>query len=169
MRLFSVIADFCVKHAWLVATFVGTLTVLATLGYVGESFERRIGDTNISRDDDPDLEQLRTVRDQFDLARIEALLVIDSDDVFTPAHIRAIRAAQRTVANLPQIGSILWLDDLPTLNIFGLPEPILPEDDASITAFADARSRALENPLAVGQLISPDGSTAIVKTCDCFP
>lgn len=162
MRLFSVIADFCVKHAWLVTTFVVALTVLSIVGYVGESFERRIGETDISRDEDPDLEQLRTVRDQFNLARTEALLVIDADDVFTPANIRAIRAAQRAVAKLPQIDSILWLDDLPTLNIFGLPEPVLPEDDASASAFADARLRALDNPLAVGQMIAPDASTAIL-------
>ena len=77
--------------------------MLAILGYRGESFERRLGEADISRDEDPDLEQLRTVRDQFDLARIEALLVFDSDDVLTPANIRAIRAAQRAVAQLPQI------------------------------------------------------------------
>ena len=162
MRIFAAISDFCVRHAGIVLAFVMTITGLAVWGHLGDSFEERIGDTNITRDEDEDLEQLRVVRDQFEFSQIDALLVIDADDVFNRSSIVGIRAAQQAVAELPQVDSILWLDDLPTLNIFGLPEPVLPEDDATDHAFAQARKRALENPLALGQMISPDAATAIL-------
>ena len=162
MRTFAAISRFCVRNAWLVVAFVVLMTVAATIGYFSSEHSERIGDTDIAKDDDPDLRELRLARDQFQFRRLDALLVVEADDVLAKSAVAGIRAAQREINKLPQVKNVMWLDDLPTLNIFGLPEPILPEDTASAISFTQSRQLALENPLAAGQLISTDGKTAVL-------
>lgn len=162
MRTFATISRFCVRHAWAIVAFVVVTTAIATYGTLTSNFSERLGDTDIAADDDPDLRELRLARDQFQFGRIDALLVFDGQDVLSRSSVAAIRNAQREIAKLPQVQGILWLDDLPTLNIFGLPEPVLPDDDASNQSFTMSREKVLQNPLALGQLVSPDGNTAVL-------
>ena len=98
----------------------------------------------------------------FQVADGECILVVTSEDIFTPENIQAIRQAVAEVEALPQVERVLWLDNIPGLNLFGLPEPLLPRDNASPRQMQLARQRTLENPLAVGQLISGDGKTLLI-------
>ena len=103
----------------------------------------------------PDVEAL-------DLTRSDAILVIESNDVFTPAGSEALRQMVKSLELLPYIRSVLWMDRVPPLNIFGLREPLFPKSKASAARFAAAKEHALSNPLVKGQLLSPDGRTLIV-------
>ena len=103
----------------------------------------------------PDVEAL-------DLTRSDAILVIESDDVFTPAGANALRQMVKSLESLPYIRSVLWMDRVPALNIFGLREPLFPKSQASAARFTAAKEHALSNPLVKGQLLSPDGRTVIV-------
>ena len=138
------------------------MTVASSIGYFTSEHSQRIGDTDIAKDDDPDLRELRLAREQFQFRRIDAMLVVEAEDVLSKSAVVGIRAAQREIETMSQVKNIMWLDDLPTMNIFGLPEPVLPESDASEVSFSQSRSRVMENPLAVGQLVSTDGTTAIL-------
>ncbi len=60
------------------------------------------------------------------------------------------------------VTSVLWMDRAPMMNIFGLPEPILPRGNASELRFQQARQRALEHPLVAGQLLSRDAKTLLL-------
>ncbi len=162
MRFFAAVSRFCVRNAWVVVVFVVLVTIASAVGHFTTPHRGRVGDTDIVKDDDLDLREWRITRDQFRLTRTDALLVIESDDVLSRSSVRAIRAAQRAIDAMPQVRTIRWLDDLPTLNIFGLPEPVLPNDDASEESFLQSRPVVLSNPLAVGQLVSPDGTTAVL-------
>jgi predicted RND superfamily exporter protein len=103
----------------------------------------------------PDVEAL-------DLTRSDAILVIESNDIFTPTGANALRKMVNSLESLPYIQSVLWMDRVPPLNIFGLREPLFPKSQASHARFAAAKEHALNNPLVKGQLLSPDGRTLIV-------
>lgn len=103
----------------------------------------------------PDVEAL-------DLTRSDAILVIESEDLFTPTGAKALRHMVQSLEDVPYIRNVLWMDRVPPLNIFGLREPLFPKSEASPARFAAARERALNHLLIKGQLLSPDGRTLIV-------
>jgi predicted RND superfamily exporter protein len=92
----------------------------------------------------------------------DVIVVAQSDDFFTPQGAEAIRAAVRALEQLDHVDQILWMDRAPMMNVFGLPEPILPGPNASPARFAAARQRALDHPLIAGQLLSPDARTMLL-------
>ncbi|MDB5345159.1 MAG: hypothetical protein JWP89_3536 [Schlesneria sp.] len=97
-----------------------------------------------------------------DLTRSDAILVIQSNDVFTPSGAKALRDMIETLEAVPYVSRVLWMDRVPVLNIFGLREPLFPKSDASPARFAAAKDHALRHPLVKGQLMSVDGRTLIV-------
>ncbi len=97
-----------------------------------------------------------------DLTRSDAILVIQSNDVFTPSGAKALRHMIETLEAVPYVSRVLWMDRVPVLNIFGLREPLFPKSDASPARFAAAKDHALRHPLVKGQLLSVDGRTLIV-------
>jgi len=103
----------------------------------------------------PDVEPFRVAGGQ-------CVVVATSEDFFTPTSLTAIRQVVAELEALPQVRSILWIEDIPGMNLFGLPESPLPRSDASPRQLALGRKRTLENPLAVGQLISADGKTVLL-------
>ena len=92
----------------------------------------------------------------------DVTIVATSDDFFTPQSLTAIRAAVDALQALPQVTRILWIESIPGLNLFGLPESPLPRSDGSERQMELGRQRTLDNPLAVGQLISQDGKTLLL-------
>jgi predicted RND superfamily exporter protein len=96
------------------------------------------------------------------LSGSDAVLVIESQAFFTPRGTEAMRHIADKLRELEQVGSLLWMDDIPMLNIFGLGEPLLPKVSASSGRFEAARERAMQHPLVVGQLLSTDGQTALM-------
>ena len=92
----------------------------------------------------------------------DVTIVVTSHDFFTQESLTAIRTAVDALQDLPQVRSILWIESIPGLNLFGLPESPLPRSDASERQMELGRERTLGNPLAVGQLISSDGKTLLL-------
>lgn len=86
----------------------------------------------------------------------------DSNDFFTSEHLKAMRRVAEGLESLPQVSNVMWLDSVPGFNLFGLSGTLLPSENASTRQFEEARERVLENPLAVGQLISKDGRTVLL-------
>lgn len=89
----------------------------------------------------------------------EVMLLVRGDNFFTPAAARGLRRAVQRLEALPQVSAVMWMDRAPPLNLFGLPEPALPDHRASQRRFDAARQRALANPMIAGQLLSNDGHT----------
>lgn len=92
----------------------------------------------------------------------DVIVVAQSPGFFTSDGADAIRDAVAAIEALPHVRSVFWMDDAPPLNIFGLPEPILPGRNASPQRYQDARQRAMQHPLVAGQLISRDGETVLL-------
>ncbi|WP_153555275.1 efflux RND transporter permease subunit [Roseimaritima sediminicola] len=97
------------------------------------------------------------------LGRADSIVVCEADNFFTPANAQALREAVQRLEALPFVRGVMWMDRAPLLNVFGLPEPILPRSpNASATRFEQARRRALKHPLVVGQMLSADGQTTLL-------
>ena len=60
------------------------------------------------------------------------------------------------------VSFILWMDRVPMLNIFGLPEPSCPRSEASPERCAATRDKAKKHPLVGGQLLSDYGRTMLL-------
>lgn len=96
------------------------------------------------------------------LSNSDAVLVIEGENFFTPAGADALRAIVDDLQALEQVAYVLWLGEVPPLNIFGLPEPLLPKPTASKLRFERAQKKASEYPLVGGQLLSDDGKTMLM-------
>ncbi|MDZ4849756.1 MAG: efflux RND transporter permease subunit [Pirellulaceae bacterium] len=92
----------------------------------------------------------------------DVVMVVTSDNFFTPKRAQVLRAVVKDLESLPQVRNIMWMDEAPPLNIFGMPQPALPDHRASQTRFEVAREQAIQNPMIGGQLLSRDGKTALL-------
>lgn len=181
-RLFFWWAD----HPWAQVALLVLVTVLALVGYRNPSMVR---DVFVSAETAENSEPPRSRRNDtarnaakaanvepFRIAGGECVLVVDvmpspadgdhkavvHQDFFTSAALLAMRDVAMELESMPQVDSVLWLDNVPGLNLFGFAGTLLPSSNASPRQFDKARHTVLDNPLAVGQLISPDGSTMLM-------
>lgn len=96
------------------------------------------------------------------LTDADTILVIDSDEFFTKDSVKALRAIVEDLESLDYVRSVFWLDDIPNLNIFGLREPLVPNERASQKRLDAAREKTINHPLVGGQLLSVDGKTLLL-------
>ncbi|MEZ6116850.1 MAG: MMPL family transporter [Pirellulaceae bacterium] len=88
-------------------------------------------------------------------------IVVQGEDVFRPQTIAALREMAAKVNQLDAVYRVLWLDQVPIFNRFGVPGPILPADDAADDVFAKAKTNVLAHPIAPGYLVSEDGTVLL--------
>jgi uncharacterized protein len=100
--------------------------------------------------------------DAFRLNDADTIVVLDSVQFFTVEGVRALREVVQRLESLDFVAGVMWMDRVPILNVFGLPEPILPRGEGSDALLQAARRKALEHPLVVGQYLSPDGNTLVL-------
>lgn len=100
--------------------------------------------------------------DAISLSNADAIIVAESDQFFTPDGAKLMRHVVAALNSQAYVRSVLWMDEAPPLNIFGLPEPLFPRSEASAQRFAAARETALGHPLVGGQLLSDDGRTLLL-------
>lgn len=170
-RLFARLVD----HPWACLVVGAVVTLLAISGYRDPGWVRRqLEDAGLveakARADQPAQGQGpanrrlgRTGRGRGSaVGRGDAVLVVESPVIFTRAGADALRGIVARLESLPAVAGVTWLDTAPPLNIFGLAEPILPRGAATAARFEVARKRAVEHPLVVGQLLSPDARTTVM-------
>lgn len=91
-----------------------------------------------------------------------SVLVVESDAFFTPDGSDAIRHVVDSLRELDYVASVFWMDQVPPMNAFGLPEPLLPRSDASPERFEASKRKALNHPFIVGTLVSPDATLVLL-------
>jgi uncharacterized protein len=163
-------ADWTIDHPWLVLLLIAAVSGLAIVGYVAP--ERVTGlftaeppvapvsapaPSGPVQEPPPDVDPIR-------LSEADAVLVVYSpaDEFFTFRGASALRHVVEELEARDHIQSVLWMNRVPVLNIFGLDEPLLPRGHASARRFAAARERAFAHPLVGGQLLSSDGRTLLL-------
>lgn len=99
---------------------------------------------------------------RFRLADYDVIVVAESDRFFTPGGSQRLRDVVEALQALPEVSDVLWMDDVPPINVFSLRESIFPPATASQRLFDRARSRALDDPLIGGQMLSEDGRATLI-------
>jgi predicted RND superfamily exporter protein len=92
----------------------------------------------------------------------DVVLVVQSEQIFTPAGAAALRDIADALESKEFVKRVIWMDRVPMLNIFGLPEPLFPHANASDQQYAAARQKALDHPFIGGQLLSDNGKTMLI-------
>ncbi len=162
------LAKLFVRSRLVLALGVTLLTGMAVWGYLPRAPEdepvkaapKRVAGENDAKTKKNSSDQSARERaeSEFQLTKSDCLLLVEAEDLFTPRTMEAVRQMVRDVKTLDIVDSVVWLESAPGLNIFGLAEPLLPPDGASAERLQLARQRALEHPLAAGQLLSDDGT-----------
>ncbi|MBX3438781.1 MAG: MMPL family transporter [Planctomycetaceae bacterium] len=142
------------------------MTAIALVGYIDANLVRRwfrqpevtSPGTRLQSSSSPDVPDVERVS----LSDSDAILVIESDQFFTPEGATALRTIVERLEALDYVDRILWMDRVPILNIFGFPQPLFPRSESSSSRFEEAKQRALRHPLVGGQLLSPDGRTLLL-------
>lgn len=173
-RLFASVVDYPKLGVFIILA----LSALAWGGFVEPKWPERLvnglsgsgwqanyeGDSEDDEEDEmrPRRSRGRTQSSGRSLGRADTLLVIQSKQLFTYEGAEALRAIVNRLEQLETVESVSWMDNAPPLNIFGLPEPIVPRGKATAQRFAVAKQKAVENPLIVGQYLSPDAETTLL-------
>lgn len=88
-----------------------------------------------------------------------------ADDLFSPARLAALKQLTRRIQKLPGVSAVESLATVYDAQVEGdqtLIDPFLRHVPADATAAAQAKARALANPLLRGQLVSEDGRGALL-------
>ncbi|MEM7311719.1 MAG: MMPL family transporter, partial [Planctomycetota bacterium] len=167
-RAFQRATNWIVDWPALTVLIIVLLTGAAITGYVApekildwirpeldEQQEQRVQVDRDSNEEPPDV-------NPFSISNANAILVAESSQFFTPDGSRMLRNVVEKLEALPYVSSVVWMDRVPPSNIFGLPEPLVPNATASQARFDNARKKALANPLVRGQFLSQDGRTTVM-------
>lgn len=169
--LFNRSARWSIDHPGIVLLIVSLLTGLATLGHVNPYLLLNLirAEETASESDSAESHVSRNTSrpprvEPISLTDADAVLVVHSpqDQFFTPEGTAALRDVVTSLQAADHVDSVLWMDDVPVLNIFGLQQPLLPRATASARQFAEARSRAQQHPLVAGQLLADDSRTLLM-------
>jgi predicted RND superfamily exporter protein len=153
-----------VDHPWGVGLFLVVMSVTALFGYIAPERVTSLFTAPAEEEQRPAGERARRGPDvdPFSVADADVIIVVDAPDLFSPSGANAVREVVASLESLDYVDSVLWMDRVPPLNIFGLREPVFPPAHASPRQFATARERALANPLVGGQLLSDDAKTLLL-------
>lgn len=160
-RFFDRLASFTVQRRIVVVAFLCVITAIALAGHLAA--DRILAAFRPEEEASQPASSTRSANvTPLALSQADCVIVVQSKDVFTPEGTTALRDVVDQLEDLDQVQRIIWADRVPTLNIFGLSQPLLPNSNATRKRFEGARKKALEHPLVVGQLMSEDCETLLL-------
>ena len=142
------------------------ISAFAIAGYVHPTWLKDLA-ANPAQEVESNDSQQRTIEvelpdiDRFSLGG-DVVLAVQSNQLFTPSGAAALRKVAAALEETDFIARVVWMDRVPMLNIFGLPEPVFPHAAASPQQYSAARQKALDHPFIGGQLLSSDGNTTLI-------
>ncbi len=174
-KKFSQSTSWIIERRWLAASIIVIFSVIAFGGYkapdsVIEWFKALVERPDEEVDEfrhEADVWQEEDFQPPPDVNAIQlggysAIMVVESNSFFTPDGVHALRSIVDRLESLDYVEEVLWMDKIPTLNIFGLNEPLLPKKESAPARFDAALKRAMDHPLVNGQLLSADGQTLLL-------
>ena len=98
----------------------------------------------------------------------DAVVVLETPDLFSQPGWLALQDIIQELEGLEYVASVRSLNSVPSMNLFGLADPIFPRGPASPERFERARERALAHPFIAGQMLSADGQTTLLTVAFDF-
>ena len=174
-KLFNKSTNWIVGLPWLTAFVILLITGIALIGHyhpalITDLFEQEVADTQSQAEqkanDDNDIVAPPMRGFSF---HSDSVIVVESPDLFSPVGAQAMRAIVEDLEATDIVNDVVWMDEIPMLNIFSLPTPVLPHESASQQRFELAKQKALKHPFIKGQLLSTDcQTTLLLVTFDRF-
>ena len=168
---FDYFTSWIATQRWLTVVVILVVTAGALVGHLSPESVRQyfVENEAASEESDKTLAPIdlesENPGDGREVARLnflsDAILVIEMEGAFSPQGSAALRHVERELEARDFIRSVQWMDEIPTMNIFGLPEPLLPQKQASQQKFDAARAKALKNPFIKGVMMSEDMKTLV--------
>ncbi len=168
---FDYFTSWIATRRWLTVAVILVVTAGAIVGHLSpQSVRQYFVEAPVASDDsdnalDPIDLEAENPGDGQEVARLnflsDAVLVVEMEGAFSPQGAAALRHVEQQLETKDFIKSVQWMDEIPTMNIFGLPEPLLPQEQASQQKFDAARDKALKNPFIKGVMMSEDMKTLV--------
>jgi predicted RND superfamily exporter protein len=177
--LFQLLAEWFVAHRRGLALGVAAATIAALVGLVRLPYDDV--PRTMFRSHDADFERLEEVFEQFGADDVDCVFLIESDDLFQPERVAALRRLIEQIRAVPGIAGVQSLADVqsfPRRTIprafqrlfravppqpFALLPALGPEGELPTREACDAaKTAALEHPLIRGQLLSDDARATLV-------
>ncbi len=120
---------------------------------------------SVFKTNDDQFRQLDELFADFGSDDSDCLVVLEpaqNADLFTPAGVAAIRRVVAAAQAIPGVASVRSLADVVLFDQGLESRSLLPADGAPAAAYVAARRAALAHPLIRGQVLAPDGCTALV-------
>ena len=155
------------RSSWLTWLVIGILSVIAVIGYydhelITKYFKKAAdapgrdgGLASGGADDKAESVPVFSFN-------AESVIVVESADIFSPSGAKAMRKIVEDLEATDIVQNVTWFDQIPMLNIFSMPQPVLPHESASQKRFEIAKKKALQHPFIRGQLLSAKGDTALL-------
>jgi predicted RND superfamily exporter protein len=103
-----------------------------------------------------------TNESRFRMTDYDVVAVVESERFFTRDGSERLRKVVSALRELPEVADVVWMDDVPEINVFSLRNSVFPPATATQRQFDRARERALADPLIGGQLLSKDGRSTLL-------
>ena len=165
-KLFNRTTGWIVQLPWLTLLVILTISGIAVIGYYDPDL---VTDLFTAQEDEASAETAQPAPENFQRLPVQgfsfdsdAAIVVESPDIFSPAGAKAMRAVVDALNASDFVFNVVWLDTIPMLNIFSLPQPLLPHESASQQRFDLAREKALRHPFIHGQILSSDCQTTLL-------
>lgn len=173
---FSRATSWIVNQRWLSALAIITISAIAVGGYVAPDALVQYFKSLVEFNNEEELDTEDFVQDLFQeedfkdppavetltTSGYDAILVAECENLFTPQGATAMREVIQDLEALDYVRDILWVDEIPPLNLFGLNESLLPKGNSAPARFEIAQRKARDHPLVNGRLLSEDGKTLLI-------
>ena len=156
--------NWIVRYLPLTAGLIAVISLIAIVGYYDRDLVTQFlneTDTETKSFQERAREDLASPLSGFSL-EAEAVIVVQTDQIFSPTGAKAMRAIVAELEDQDFVRDVIWLDEIPMLNVFSMPQPVLPYESASQKRFELSKDKALKHPFIKGQLLSADCKTALL-------
>ena len=165
-RLFNQSTSWIVRLPWLTFTLIVLISAVALTGYNNPTLITDLFKQAETESDDEVANEPQTAAAvppvggfSFDA---QAVIVVKTPQLFSPIGAKAMRAIVHDLEEQDFVSDVVWMDEIPMLNIFSIPQPVLPQETASQKRFDLAKDKALKHPFIHGQLLSTDCQTTLL-------
>ena len=154
------LAHLAIRYRGALLGACGGITILAMAGLAQLRFQEEPRD--IYRSDNDDFQRLEKVYRDFGADDNDCLILVEADELFTPAASGHLRGLVTQLSELEGVQRVLGLPHVVTFPGPALPRPLYPGPSASPETFEAARRAAHAHPMVGGVMLAPDGRATLL-------
>ncbi len=171
MRLVNAVIWFSCHARRLLVVLVATASLAAAWGLTQLRLNDNLAD--LFKADNEEYLFLERFLEEFGADDRDCVVLLRSEDFFTPESVRALRRVVKRLDEMPEVESVHSILDayrfVPGLSR-KVPVPLVPRANLTSPSLEKARARAHQHPIVAGHLLSDDGRAMLIPlrlAADC--